>query len=129
FEHLDEESLPVAVSAVAVAEQWCDGRVGPADCRAAAQRVNRTAERTQPIADPRVAAARLAALGAVESAVQAAVSDDLVRCAEFAAEAARRVAGTFGRMHGAEEAELAHARCAAAVRRRIPERWFPDHTT
>lgn len=128
LDHLDEDGRAIAVGALQVAELWCDGRVGPAECDAAAHKVNREAERTQPIADPRVAAARLAALGAVESAVLAAAAEDRLRCAKFVAEAARRVAGTYGRMHGPEEVEAAHARCAAVVRARIADRWIPDHT-
>ena len=123
---LEEDSREVAVEAVACAEQWCLGRVGPGDCRTAAQRVYREAERTVPIVDPRLAAGRTAALGAVEAAVSAAAwSDDRLRCAEFVSESARRVANTFSRIEGPEEAEAAHARCAARVRARIPARLLP----
>jgi len=123
---LDEDSLAIAADALARAEQWSEGRVGPGDCRAAAQAVYREAERTVPIDDPRVAAARTAALGAVEAAVQAAAwSDDRGRCGEFVAECARRVANVFGRMDGPEEAEATHARCAALVRARIGARLLP----
>ncbi len=128
LDHLDEDARAIAVAALLVAERWCDGRVGPAECDTAAHKVNREAERTQPISDPRVAAARLSALGAVESVVLAAASDDRTRCAKFAAEAARRVAGTYGRLQGPDEVEAAHARCAAVVRRHIAERWIADHT-
>lgn len=123
---LDEDDREVAEAAVACAEQWCLGRVGPGDCRAAAQRVYREAERTVPIVDPRLAAGRTAALGAVEAAVSAAAwSDDRRRCAEFVSESARRVATTFSRIDGPEEAEAAHARCAARVRARISDRLLP----
>lgn len=126
LEILDEESAVVAHQAMSVAAQWVDGRVGPGECRAAAQKVYREAERTMPIEDPRKAAARTSALGAVESVVQAASSDDHRRVAEFTAEAARRAAGTLGRMHGPDDAELAHARCADLVRAKIPVRLLPE---
>lgn len=123
---LDDDARAIARDALARAEQWCEGRVGPGDCRQAAQAVYREAERTVPIDDPRVAACRTVALGAVEVAVQAAAwSDDRGRCGEFVAECARRVANAFGRMHGPEEAEATHARCAAIVRARIQATLLP----
>lgn len=123
---LEEDSLAIAADALDRATQWHEGRVGPGDCRAAAQAVYREAERTVPIDDPRLAAGRTAALGAVEAAVQAAAwSDDRVRSAELASECARRVANAHGRMDGPEEAEATHARCAGLVRARIPARLLP----
>jgi hypothetical protein len=125
FDHLDPDTRPVAEQAVAAVEQWCAGRISAAECRSAASRVHREAERTAPIEDPRVAAGRSAALGAVESIAQAAASDDRTRSVEFAAECLRRVAGTYGRMFGPEDAEAVHGRCADAIRARIPERMLP----
>lgn len=125
FDAIDPETRGVATQAVASVELWCDGRISVGECRAAASRVHREAERTAPIDDPRVAAGRAAALGAVESVVQAAASDDRVRSVEFAAEAVRRVAATHGRMDGPDEAEAIHGRCAEVIRGRIPERMIP----
>lgn len=124
---LEEDARKVAADALAAADLWCEGRVGPGDCRTAVNKVHREAERTVPIEDPRLAAGRTSALGAVEAAVQAAAwSDDRLRCAEFASHAARRVANTWLRIEGPDEAEAAHARCATAVRVRIPSRALPS---
>jgi hypothetical protein len=125
FEHLDADTRPVAEQAVAAVEQWCAGRIGAAECRSAASRVHREAERTAPIEDPRAAAGRAAALWAIESIAQAAASDDRTRSVEFASECVRRVAGAYGRMFGPEEAEGTHGRCAEAIRARIPGRSIP----
>lgn len=123
---LDEDGQEVCAAAMAIADLWTAGRVGPGECRAAAQKVYREAERTVPLDDPRLAAGRTSALGAVESSIQAAAwSDDRGRCAEFASDAARRVATTWGRIDGPEEQDLAHRRCAAAVRARISARLLP----
>lgn len=121
LEVLEEDARKVATEALVAADAWCEGRSGPGECRAAVHRVHREAERTAPIEDPRLAAGRTSALGAVEAAVQAAAwSDDRLRCAEFASHAARRVASTRLRIDGPDEAEAAHGRCAELIRARIP---------
>jgi hypothetical protein len=122
---IDDDTRAVAEHGVTTVEAWCAGRVSAGDCRSAASRVNREAERTAPIDDPRKAAGRAAALWAVESLAQAAASDDRVRSVEFASECVRRVAGTHGRMFGPEEAEAVQGRCAEAIRGRIPDRMIP----
>jgi hypothetical protein len=125
LELVDDDTRPVGTAGVDAVEAWCGGRVSSADCRAAASRIHREAERTAPIEDARLAAGRAAALWALESLVQAAASDDRVRSVEFASECVRRVAGAHGRMHGPDEAEATHGRCAEAVRARIPSRSLP----
>ncbi len=112
----------------AIARLFEAAPVGQA-ARAVAQ-TYREAERTVPITDPRVAAARTSALGAVEVAVTAAAwADERFRCAEFASRAARSVAACWERMDGPDAHEQAHARCADRVRARIEARhvapWVP----
>lgn len=125
---LDDDTRPVCLRGIETVEQWSSGLVSAADCRAAASRIHREAERTAPIEDARLAAGRAAALWALESLVQAAASDDRVRSVEFASECVRRIAGAHGRVHGPDEVEAIHGRCADAIRSRIPSRSIPATT-